>query len=265
MHRLAVAAFLLVVAATKSSAADVADLYQAETIVTGTVEPERSRGFRIGLTNVMIKLTGDARLANDGRLRPLLGDPRRFIAGFEYEDRMKGIPIHDEQGTRDRPHFLRMQFKQAEIDAALKRLGLREWPADRPLLAVWLGVRAANGSYVLQASGASGYGQRAVLQETAKRRGIPIHLPAAKGAQPAVAFEDIAAGNLPKIAKASAGADALLVGVLEITDGGYWNISWRLVRGTRSRAWTRRRVSFDTALKDGLQTSALVLSGNAPF
>ncbi len=38
------------------------DLYKAETIVTGTGEAERMRGFRIGAEDVLVKLTGDASL-----------------------------------------------------------------------------------------------------------------------------------------------------------------------------------------------------------
>jgi hypothetical protein len=45
----------------------------------------------------------------------------------------------------------------------------------------------------------------------------------------------------------------------------YWEIAWCLTWQNRSRVWTKRGVSFDTALKDGLQTSALLLSGNAPM
>ncbi|MDJ0944961.1 MAG: DUF2066 domain-containing protein [Kiloniellales bacterium] len=255
---------LLIPAGDGPGAAEVADLYRAETVVTGTLEPERSRGFRAGLTDVVVKLTGDARLAGDDRLAPLVERAHSFVASFDYEDRMKGIPVHDEQGTRERPHLLRMRFKAAELDRALGRLGLSIWPAERPLLAVWLGIETAGDRYVLRAAGARGYGQRAVLVETAARRGLPLLLPEAASGESAVAFEDIAAEDVSRMIGESPGADALLAGVLSLAEGGYWDITWRLTWRARSRAWRLRGVSFDTALRDGLQTSALVLSGRAP-
>jgi hypothetical protein len=255
---------LLVLTGTVARAVEVENLYGAQAIVTGTEEPERTRGFRAGLTDLVVKLTGDARLAESDRLRPLLESPQRFVDAFEYEDRMKGIPVHDEQGTRERPHFLRMRFKQSDVDAALAKLGLSKWPADRPLLAVWLGVRTAAGAYVLTALGAEGYGQRLVIVETAVRRGIPVLLPEA-GATATVAFDDVGAGNVSKMTDASPRADAMLSGVLSSVPDGYWDMEWRLTQRDRSRSWRLSKVSFDTALKNGLETSALILSGKAPF
>jgi len=238
------------------------DLYTAQTIVTGTGEPERTRGFRAGLEDVVVKLTGDARLASSPELAGLLRDPHRLIERFEYEDRMKGIPVHDEQGTRERPHFLRMRFKTEDIEAELARLRLAKWAEPRPLLAIWLAVRTAKDSYLLQNRGDRGYGQRAVIAEAALRRGIPVHLPpGAPAQQSAVTFADIAESRLDGAKEASSHCNAWLFGLLSVTAEGYWNIAWHLEWEGKQRTWNRAGVSFDTALKDGLETSALVLSG----
>src|SRR5688500_10874251 len=97
------------------------DLYRAKILVTGTAEPERTRGLRDGLVQVVIKLTGDAPLAGDARLEGMLRDPQRWVERFDYEDRLKDIPIHDEQGSRDRPYFLHMRFDPARLDPELQR------------------------------------------------------------------------------------------------------------------------------------------------
>jgi hypothetical protein len=259
MFRLLLLFSLLTLASANASAEPVRDLYSAQAIVTGTIEPERTRGFRLGLTDVVVKLTGDVRLAEGDRLAPLLERPHPLVEHFEYEDRMKNLPVRDEQGTRERPHYLRMRFDAAGMDKALAALGLKKWSEDRPLLAVWVGVKTAVGNYVVTTSGDETYGQRAVLAEVAQRRGIPIRLPDA-GTADTVA--DIAAGDAARIKTASAGADAWLSGVLAITDSGYWDMTWRLHWKDQSRVWTLKNVSFDTAFKDGLQTAALIFSGN---
>jgi len=245
-------------------AVEVAGLYRAETIVTGTGEPERTRGLRIGLGDVIVKVTGDTRLRNSPVIAPLLADPRKFVADFEYEDRKKGIPIHDEQGTRDRSHYLRIVFKAAEIDRAISELGLRIWPSSRPLIAVWLLVRPANEPYVLRAAGPRGYGQRSVLEAASRRFGIPMRLPPADGDWGAITIADVASQNIDKIRKVVAGTDAeaQLLGQLTLGPKDYWDISWTLYWNTVPKSWSHKNVTFDVALKDGLQHSAPILSNN---
>lgn len=243
-----------------ASAEEVTGLYSAETIITGTREPELSRGLRLDLTAVAIKLTGDTRLAEDGRLEPLLEDPWRYLDTSELEDRMKGIPVHDEQGSRDRPHRLRATFKAAALDPALAGLGLKSWPADRPRILVFLGIETATGRYLLQQSGPQGYGQRAVLVETAAQLGLPVAFPA--GDPPAAQIAALPDGAIrPDGLKPG---DAVLSGLLSLAEGGYWNISWRLSRPGERNEWSMHNVTFDVAIRRGLSMTALVLSGNAP-
>ena len=243
------------------AAVELEDLYFAQTVVTGTEEPERTRGFQAGLLEVIVKVTGDSRLVESEAVATLLEDAGRFVQQFEYEDRMKGIPVHDEQGTRDRPHFLRIRFRPAEVDGALDELGLSKWPADRPAVAVWLGVETANGRYVLHASGPEGYGQRAALIEASRRNGVPVILPEGEGPGSAIVFDAIAMDDLNRLKPFSEGAEALLVGVLSLAEGGYWDIEWNFRWQQQDRAWRMEGVSFDTALNRGVQDAALILSG----
>lgn len=258
MLRIPIFVLLFALTLAMASAAAVTDLYHAVAYVTGTEEPERTRGFRSALTDVVIKVTGDHRLAGSGLLKPLLARPHGFVERFEYEDRMKGIPVHDEQGTRERPHFLRVQFSAAKVDQALHELGLKKWSADRPVLAIWLGVHTALEKYVLSANGDRGYGQRAVFEETARRQGIPIVLP--RQLESSITFGDIASQNLDKLAAASGDADAVLLGTLILGGSGRWDIQRVLRQQGRSSSWGTQGVSFDSAIKDGLQHSALILS-----
>jgi len=245
-------------AARPSGAVEVRSLYEGQAVVTGTEEPERTRGFSAALVEVVVKLTGDARLAGDARIEALAEAPHPYVAAFGYEDRMKGIPVHDEQGTRERPYDLTVRFDPEKIDAALAGLGLRKWRADRPVLAVWLAVRTARGAYVLAASGDDGYGQRAVLTETARRRGQPLRLPAAGDP---VAVADVEAGAIQTFREAEPDAAAHLYGLLSTTPDGYWRIAWTLADADGAERWRLDDVTFDHALKDGLARAALRMSG----
>lgn len=244
------------------AAAEEKDLYFAQTVVTGTEEPERTRGFRAGLLEVIVKVTGDFRLAESEAVARVLETAPRFVQQFEYEDRMKDIPVHDEQGTRERPHFLRIRFKPAEVDRALEQLGLSKWAADRPVVGVWLGVETANLRYVLHASGPEGYGQRAVLVEESQRRGVPVILPEGKGPEASTILDAIAEGDLERLSSFSKGAEALLAGMLLLGEGGFWDVEWTFQWRDQIRTWRMEGVTFDAALKAGVQQAALTLSGN---
>jgi hypothetical protein len=262
---LMLAAAVLVALGRPARALEVQDLAFAEVIVTGTEEPERTRGFRLGLADVIVKLTGDARLAGSEAIAPLLARAGTFVQRFAYEDRMKDLPVRDEQGTRERPHFLRMWFKEADVRQAIEALGLRVWDRDRTVVAVLLAIRDARRTVVLTSSGDAGSLQREVLQDAARRRAVPIALPLERDLAAVALAGRIASGEMaslrPEAERLAAGA--ILAGRLAITPSGYWSITWSLEALGRVRRWSLENVTFDVALKSGIETAARVLSGNA--
>jgi hypothetical protein len=227
-------------------------LYRAETIVTGTIEPERSRGFAAGALQVLVKLTGRPEAVDEPGAAALQKQAGELVAEFSYEDRMKDIPVHDEQGTRERPHFLRIRFDDQKFDEALEKAGFVKWSGKRPTVAVWLGIRDARSEYILSSDGDGGYGQRAVLDDASKLRSIPMILP--EDAQTAISFADIEKDNREAILAQSAGqgADAVLYGLLEFDGNAYWNIRWSAHGEDVEMQWSLKGITFDRALKGGI-------------
>jgi uncharacterized protein len=232
------------------------DLYRAETIVTGQGEPERLRGFRVGTEEAVVKLTGDATLLGSERIAPVIDRSAELVQDFTYEDRMKGIPVHDEQGTRDRPHYLRIRFDKAKFDAAMAEAKLKKWQGGRPLLALWLGIKDARSATLLSADGPEGYGQREVLKDISKKRGVPIVLPPA-GAS-AVSYHTIAGGDAGALRQEAGklGADGLLFGTLDFDGDVAWNTRWTVSGKGVEATWSMKGVTFDTALKAAIERSA---------
>lgn len=226
---LRVLSIILFLWAPAALAVEVPDLYRATAHVTGQFEPERSRGFQAALAEVLAKLTGRADLPE--RLPGVLERAGDFVADFAYEDKMKDIPLHDEQGTRDRPYFLFVTFDRARIDAVVAEAGVPKWPADRPLVGVRLTVTDARGAYLLTADGAEGFGQRWALRDAATAAGVPIVLPPRHG-------------------------DRELVGALTLEPAGTWRIAWTF----GARQWDAAGVSFDDAMRLGMRAVAGVVS-----
>jgi uncharacterized protein len=99
------------------------DIYTTRAVVTGTDERNRPLGFRLCFEDVLVKVSGDASILSDRRFAALAGAAGQYVSTFSYRDRFEGKPVHDEQGTYDRPHFLTCQFDPQKIDGVLKMLG----------------------------------------------------------------------------------------------------------------------------------------------
>ena len=249
-----------------AAAAGLDDLYQAQTIVTGQGEANRMIGFVTCLRDVLVRVSGDPRLIADARLAPLAGQAASMVTGFNYHDRMSGIPIHDEQGTRDRPYDLTVSFDRDKIDAALHALGLAPWTGERPRLVVFLGIRNGTATSLLASDGDRGRDQREALDAAAAKRGLPVMLPAASAlAGAGLTFAQLPAAEparLDAAAKASGGDMALAGQLVWVERSLGWTADWRLAwQGTTYR-WRIKGVSFDDAFRNAMEGAEQILSGH---
>ena len=105
--------------APSSIAQETNELYRATIIVTGTDMRSRPFGFAQALRAVLVNVSGEPRLGDDPRVSALAAHAGALVASFDYVDRMAGLKVHDEQGTRDRPYYLTVKFVPARIDKAL--------------------------------------------------------------------------------------------------------------------------------------------------
>jgi hypothetical protein len=263
---LAAFCFAFAMVTAPALADDTALLYRAVAVVTGTGEENRQIGFKLCMEDVVVRVSGDYRLITSGKARPMIDDAASYVAAFKYHDRYEGIPVHDEQGTHDRPHDLTVDFDRGKIDAALASLGSRPWLAARPRLVVMLGVTNAKGSFVLSADAEQAFYMRDSFALASAKIAIPIAFPsqsaiANAGLEPqSLRAADPAA--LDALAK-TAGGDQALAGTLVWSDAERgWIASWRLAAAGKVHQWHISGVSFDDAFRDALRGAAQVLSGN---
>lgn len=255
----------LTLSAGATAAATVDNLYQATTILTGRGEEGRPQGLAECLKNVLVKVSGDPRLRDDPRVAALGPQAPTLIRSFSYRDRMARLPVHDEQGTRDRPYDLTAEFHPDRIDAVLRALGAAPWPADRPRVAVFLAVRNIAASYVLSDDERRDNGQRESLLLQADRLGIPLALPKAADLQAAgLDLESVSKAEPAALADParSLGADLPIVGAMRFSDEVHgWIAEWRLAAKGRTWKWQVRGVNFDEAFRSAMRGAALILSG----
>ena len=249
-----------------SARAADADLYRATVVVSGQGETNRAIGLAQCLEDVLVKVSGDQRVIQDPKVAALKAEAAAAVAGFQYRDRMSGIPIHDEQGSYDRPHDLTVAFEPARIDAMLHALGREAWLAPRPRIVAFVAVAGRKDRFALASDGPHDPDMRSALASAADRVGLTVVLPTmAELAGSALNVEALPRTSLPvlDVAAHETGGDAALAGSLHWSDEALgWIADWRLAFHGVAYQWRVQGVGFDDAFRSGMRGAAQVLSGH---
>jgi len=186
-----------------------------------------------------------------------------LVASFDYADVLLGMgfPVHDDQGTADRPEYLVARFDHAKIDEALADLGEAVWRGTHPRVVPVLAVHGPGRAYLLSAEVPSGAGQRESLATLAIQYGLEVPVPteaelAHRGATLEAAPSPRAEGD---------DDEALVTGTLDFDEAKPgWVGSW-LMRGKRADyAWGIAGVNCDEAFRSLLRGVLRVASGHGP-
>jgi uncharacterized protein len=266
--RWVISLLLIALSLAAGNAARADNLYQTKAVVSGRGEVNRQLGFAQCLEDVLVKVSGDPDLIGDKRVAQLGGNAAGLVEKFAYRDFYEGRPLHDEQGSYDRPHFLTVDFMPAKIDAILQSFGKKPWLGKRPKLAIYLAVKTKTGEIVLteESSDLLAADMKTSLGNAIRRTGLDASIPAAgavvKSGLSYKALEDAPMSQLNLDAK-SAGYDAVLSGTLAWSDNvGSWVSQWRLLAAGKTVMWGASGTSFDDAFRNGIRGTAKVLSGS---
>jgi hypothetical protein len=267
-HRLLYAVLCLALWVTGGSAAvatETDDLYRSRTVVTGISDDTRIPAVPPCLLDVLVKVSGDARLLHDPRAKTVAAGGTLLAVEYSYRDRFAGRQIHDEQGTRDRPYYLTIAFNPQRVDAALQQMGSKPW-LERPRLGMFVLVQNGPTLYVLAEDGEYGRDQRDSLAAVSWQIAMPVAVPdeaaLAKAGLTVASFPTAGQEKFDQVAKAM-GVDRILTGKLVWNKGTLgWAAEWRLFDGKAVHDWKIKDVSFDDAFRSALRGSAQILSGN---
>jgi uncharacterized protein len=260
------ALLIWVVVSRDNSPGFAGNIYQSRAIVTGEREETRLPVLGQCLKDVLKKVSGDPLIDRDPRVEAFASQAQAYIKSFSYRDRMEGIPIHDEQGTRDRPYDLTVDFQPEKIDELLQALGQKPWIARRPTIVVLVAVKYEARSYLLTGDADEGFDQRESFLSAAWLTGMPMTLPSTvafrEAGMTAEKLPTADLGDLKKIARASGGG-YVLVGSIAWNKGMLgWKGDWRLHSADGPHRWQIQNVNFDAAFRSAMRGAAQVFSGN---
>lgn len=251
--------------AADAETAQTRALYRSIAIVTGTGEDNRRVGFAQCLADVLVKLTGDQTILNDPRLAKLAVPAGSLVQGFSYRDVLEGKPIHDEQGTYDRPHFLTVAFDPAKLDTLARALGREPWPTPRPRPMVFLGVENTRATFMLTSDSTEDRSEdmRSALAAASEKSGLAVELPKRSELEArgwtAKSLPEVGLGELAGVA----GNDVPIAGRIVFREEALgWIADWRFAYGGKVYEWGVRGINFDGAFRNALFGAAQILSGH---
>jgi uncharacterized protein len=251
---------LMATAPQGSCPPDIPALYQAYEIVTGTDMRQRPWGFARTLREVLVKVSGDPRLKNDPRTAPLADHAADYVVCFRYADQMADVPLHDEQGTYDRPYRLTVTFDPAKIDAALATLGDKPWRGERPVVVPVLLVHGRKPPpYLLSREAPEASEQRGAFATAAGQLGLEFRIPC----NAELTAWRIAVDHFPPAPPPSTDREAIVLGTLDWNETlPGWVGKWRMRWDNHEHEWGISGVNYDAAFRDIVSGVELIASGN---
>ena len=239
-----------------------AHLYRGQVIVTGQDNPsERKRGIKDALRQVLVKLSGDARIARNPALSPLLPNAASLIASYRYRDRLAGVQVMDEQGTRERSQWLIVDFDPPSIHRALETLGRRPWLADRPRVLTLLVVKDTVGAYLVGTQTKRGFGQREAFRQAANELGLSLVLPQIEDRAGKAPTFEVISGRAAGEQVERRDLATVLIGAMSVTEAGKWRSDWVLLWRDTRVSWAVAETTFDRAIDAALAHSAARFAG----
>ncbi|MBL0844891.1 DUF2066 domain-containing protein [Pseudomonas mediterranea] len=205
-----------------SQAETLNGLYQVLEPVSSQTPDERNQATLRALDTLVLRLTGEAKAAQNPGLAAIRKDPQQIILQYGYD--------------AGPPESLKVDFDPASTDRALRSAGLSLWGVNRPSILGWWLNDSAEGSSLV----GDGQASAMPLRRAAQHRGLALHLPLADLSEQIVATAPNLEGSDPAPlhdASERYAADALLA-VHAKEEGGQWRGTWRLWLGDQREQGT---------------------------
>lgn len=248
------------------AASALSDLYQARTIVTGQRIETRIPGLKLCLAEVLVRVSGDPRLMHHPALPGYQNSAEAPVSHLAYRDLYAFRPIKDEQGTRDRPYEMTVEYDPAKIDAILAAMGSKPWLGERPRLVVFLAVQHIASSFILTSTVDAGDLMRESFADSAWRYAMEVVIPSeALLSKAGLSVETLASqplGRLAGLVDRAVGQTPLLGSLKWNHDLLGWTAEWQIMAGTSEHRWGIGGVNFDAAFRSAVGGAAQILSGN---
>ena len=212
---------------TSASAVTVDNLYAAQVDVDGSNREQLRAGYREGLKQVLLRVSGSRDVFEHEDLDALLSNAENLVQSFQVQRSPDG-----------RGQQLLMSFGAVGVNRALANLDATVWGANRPATLVWVAVESHQGRELVtavtpvQASEAVAPAEstwQTALLSAAQNRGVPLLLPGQERAENRVLLSDIWGQFIEPVRQASDDYRYDTLAMIRVNQRGEsWDALWRL-------------------------------------
>lgn len=213
---------------SSAQAIKVDSLYKSTVPVTSQATAERNQATQQALEQVMIKVSGNAQIINNPKLKTNLAAADSLIQQFSYTP----------QTTPNFPYLLEIEFDPSGVNQWLRDAGAAVWGQNRPLISTWVTYQAPGHEADIINSDATNQ-MGALLKQTADKRGLPLVFPVMDIQElNQINAKDILDMSVAKITEAAKrySGDAILIGHITQTKSDI-SSQWKLVLGSNQWDW----------------------------
>ncbi len=252
------------------SAAEVEGLYEAEIQVAGQGKTEQGEAIRAALAEVVMRVTGRRGVAALPALAPMFKRADQMAQQYRYrplpEDMARIIPVVPSAAqppgkpVAAKGQVLWASFDPATVNQALRQAGLPVWGRVRPATLILLAMEEQNQRAVLLAD--SRPELQSIMDNRARRRGLPVLLPQDAETEGGVRFADVWNNARDVLLKAAVReqAETVLAGRLSLRSGT-WRVRWTLYQGSGEAVnWESVASVPQDVLEAGIDGAADVLA-----
>jgi hypothetical protein len=225
---------LLLLGAVVVNAADVEGLNSARVPVVDRSDAEFRRGIAKALEAVVVKLSGDSRVPRTKPGRGVVGQAKRLVQQFGYEQPRDGDP---QSGGL----MLRVEFDGRVLAKEMRSRNLVVWGKERPDTLVWLVVDDTTGRRLLGADDEDEMIR--VIRRRARARGIPLVFPINDIAETNALANASSTAEIEQALWASSekyGVRSILMGYLRQVLPTLWENRWTLIVENESLTWEQQ-------------------------
>lgn len=112
-----------------AAAAVIEGLFDSQVAVDNQSDTNRSRAFKLGMKQVLIKVHGSDDLLKDQTIRKAISKVTPYIRAYSYE-------------TINTQQFITINFEQDRIESLIRTAGFTIWGKRRPDTLIWLAVQS---------------------------------------------------------------------------------------------------------------------------
>ncbi|WP_328184558.1 DUF2066 domain-containing protein [Marinobacter sp. OP 3.4] len=206
----------LLVSATVTHGIVVDGLYQAEVPVAGEEDAQLEEGYRAGLEQVLVRVSGDRNVMDREGVASRMENIEPLLESWQVEPGPSG----EDQ--------LQMVFSAQGVNRLLADAGASVWGANRPKTLAWIAVQDGGDRGLLVETGdRSGQGWSALIHDNAEQRGLPLVLPPADRASDRSLLSEVWGQFMGQVSRASSGIEHDLLAVVRVRrSDGLWQASW---------------------------------------